>query len=87
MAASKTYIKFKSGGFKQILNAPGTASAVHDAAYRIAARAGSGVLVKQTKGKYGGGRTIAYVVTMPKTPLEAEQSRRALEAAVLGGGA
>lgn len=82
---TKTYIKFISSGFHQVINAPGTSRAVHDAAYRIAAKAGTNVRVKERSGDFGGGRPIAYVVTSAKTPLEAEAARRALEAAVVGG--
>lgn len=83
--AQRTYIKFKDAGFRAILNSAGTAGMVHDAAYRIASRAG-GLRVKERKGSFGGGRPIAYVVTTAKNPIEAEKQRRALEAAVHGGG-
>lgn len=82
--ATKTYIKFRSQGFHQVINTAGTARAVHDAAHSIAARAG-GLRVREMHGGYGGGRPVAFVVTSGKTAREAAEQRRALQAATIGG--
>ena len=81
MATNK--IKFNSRAFRQILVGGGTMRAVTDAAYRMRSHA-RGAVVRSRIGGYGGGRAIAYVVTQPKTPEEAEQQREALEAAAHG---
>lgn len=81
---TKTYIKFKSQGFHQIINAAGTARVVHDAAYSMATRAG-GLRVREIHGGYGGGRPVAFVVTDGKDAKEAAAQRRALQAAAIGG--
>lgn len=81
MARNK--IKFNSRAFRRILVGGGTMKAVAGAAYRMRSRA-NGSVVRTRIGNYGGGRAIAYVVTQPKTPEQAEQQREALEAAVHG---
>lgn len=78
-----TKIKFVSSGFRRILTGAGTRRAVSDAAYRMASRV-AGARVRTTIGGYGGGRHIAYVVTNPKTAIESERQREALESAVHG---
>lgn len=77
-------IKFNSRGFHQLINTAGVRRAVHDAAYRIKQTAGDGTRVKEIRGGYGGGRPVAFVVTQPKTPEEAEAQRDALERAAHG---
>lgn len=81
MARNK--IKFNSRAFRRILVGGGTIRAVANQAYRMKSRV-PGAVVRKRIGKYGGGRAIAYVVTQPKTPEQAEQQREALEAAVHG---
>lgn len=81
MASGK--IKFNSRAFARILKGGGTMKAVSDAAYRMRGRA-AGSVVRTRIGSYGGGRAIAYVVTRPKTPEQAEAQREALEAAAHG---
>lgn len=76
-------IKFNSRAFRRILTGGGTMRAVSDAAYRMASRA-TGTVVRTRIGGYGGGRAIAYVVTQPKTPEDAERQREALESAAHG---
>lgn len=81
MARNK--IKFIDAGFHAILNSGGTARAVSDAAYRIAAKAGNGTRVHQMQGGFGGGRPIAVVATHARTPEAAEAAREALESSVM----
>lgn len=76
-------IKFNSRAFARILTGGGTMRAVTGAAYRMRAHAG-GTVVRSRIGNYGGGRAIAYVVTQPKSPEQAEAQREALEAAAHG---
>ena len=78
----RNQIKFNSRAFHQILNSGGTSHAVHETAYRIAYKAGSGMRVKERHGNFGGGRPIAYVVTHARTPEEAEDQRKRLEGSV-----
>lgn len=84
--ATKTQIKFNSAGFRAILMSGGTRAAVSEAASRIASSAGFGPKVRVAAGGYGGGRIVGFVATQAKTPEEAEDQRRALEAAAVGGG-
>ena len=80
---AKNTIKFNSSAFRRILTGGGTMRAVTNAAYRMSSRAG-GTVVRSRIGGYGGGRAIAYVVTQPKTPEQAEAQREALESAAHG---
>lgn len=83
MATNK--IKFNSKGFRQILVGPGVSAVVASQAFRIANRAGKGVVARTITGNYGGGRTVGFAQTTAKTPEDAERQREALEAAVHGG--
>lgn len=84
--ATKTYIKFNSAGFRAILMSGGTRAAVNDAASRMVSAAAFGPKVRIVAGGYGGGRMVGFVATKAKTPKEAEEQRKALESAVVGGG-
>lgn len=81
---ARAQIKFLSRGFHAIVNSGGTQRAVHDAAYRVASAAGHGVVVRDMRGGYGGGRPIAFVATHAKTAEEADAAREALESAAYG---
>lgn len=82
---ARNQIKFRSAGFRRILMGGGVASFVTSEAYRIKSRAGKGTVVRTVRGDYGGGRTVAFVRTNARTPVEAEQQRERLEAAAHGG--
>lgn len=59
--ATKTLIKFKDAGFRQILKSPGVRSTIESTAARIRAKAGPNFGYTVRWGGYGGGRWIAYV--------------------------
>lgn len=80
---ARNTIRFNSKAFARILKGGGTMRVVSDAAYRMRSHA-PGTVVRTRIGGYGGGRAIAYVVTMPKTPEQAVSQREALEAAAHG---